>query len=378
MSENNPILSVVLPCRNEEESLGFCIDEIKEVIANSSIDAEIVVSDSSIDRSPEIARNAGVVLVKHDKEGYGRAYIEGFKGASGKYLFLADADGTYDFHEIPNFIKYLDEGYDFVIGNRFGGKMDDNAMPWLHRYIGKPIFSFLFKLFFGLNSGDIHCGMRAISREALDKLNLKTTGMEFASEMIIMAAKKNLKIKEVPIDYRGRKGESKLRSFSDGWRHLRFLLLYSPLYLFLIPGLILFIVGILGTGLLYFDKLNLFGKQLYYHPLFITALAITIGYQLIFFAFFAKTFAVNHLGENDRITEWLFKRITIERAGIFGIILIVLGLLPFFFILYNWVGSGFPEISEIKNSLIAFVLVALGFQTIFSAFMLSILGIREK
>jgi glycosyltransferase involved in cell wall biosynthesis len=378
MLDDKLVLSVILPCRNEEKSLSFCLQEIKSVLTEFNINAEIIVSDSSVDRSPEIAKSFDVVLVKHDKEGYGRAYLEGFKAAKGKYIFMADADCTYEFGEIPKFIKYLDEGYDFVIGDRFGGKIENKAMPWLHRYIGRPIFSFLFRVFFKLEIRDIHCGMRAITKEALEKLNLKTTGMEFASEMIIMAVKKKIRIKELPINYRGRSGDSKLRSFSDGWRHLRFLLLYSPLYLFLFPGLILFIFGAVGTLLLYFNKLSFFGLQLYYHPLFITSIAVIVGYQLIFFAFFAKTFAINHLNDNDYVTEWLYKYITIERGGIFGLFLIIVGFTFFSVIFYQWMISGFSELNAIKISVVSFILIALGFQTIFSSFMLSILGIKEK
>lgn len=378
MKTNSKKISIILPCRNEEKSLGFCLQEIKKVINDHKLNAEIIVSDSSIDKSPDIAKSANVILLKHDQEGYGRAYLEAFKIAQGQYLFLADADKTYEFTEMPNFIKYLDNGYEFVIGNRFGGKIENGAMPWLHRYGGRPIFSFLFKLFFNLKIKDIHCGMRAINIKSLDQLNLKTTGMEFASEMIIMAVRKNLKIKELPINYRRRLGESKLKSFSDGWRHLRFLLLYSPLYLLLTPGLVLFLFGTIMTILLFFNKIKIFGLQLYYHPLFISSLAIIVGYQLIFFAFFTKIFAINHLGEKNHLTEWLFKYIKIEKAGITGLLLIFIGSLFFTFIFYQWLKDGFPELDAIKLSIVAFIFIIMGCQAVSASFIMSIISIKEK
>jgi glycosyltransferase involved in cell wall biosynthesis len=225
MEKINPKLelSVILPCRNEESALGLCLEKIKKVFAEHHIDGEIIVSDSSTDNSPAIALAHGGRLIKHDKEGYGRAYLEGFKEARGQYLFMADADGTYDFAEIPAFLKELKTGYDFVIGNRFSGQMTKDSMPWTHRYLGNPFLSFLLRLTSGAKVKDAHCGMRAISCEALDQLNLKTPGMEFASEMVAEAVGKKLTIKELPIAYLPRQGQSKLRPLIDGWRHLKFM-----------------------------------------------------------------------------------------------------------------------------------------------------------
>ena len=221
MKSKNPELSVILPCRNEEAALESCITQIKKTIKKHNINAEIIVSDSSTDSSPKIAKQNKVKLIKHDKEGYGIAYLEGFKHTKGKYLFMADADGSYDFNEIPKFLNQLKNGHDLIIGNRFKGKIEKKAMPFHHRYIGNPILSFILRIFFKTKVHDIHSGMRAISQKALKKLNLKTTGMEFASEMIIRASQQNLKIKEIPINYYKRKGNSKLRSLADGWRHIK-------------------------------------------------------------------------------------------------------------------------------------------------------------
>lgn len=370
-------LSIILPCRNEEQALPNCLEQIKSVIKKHKINAEIIVSDSSIDKSPEIAKKHRVRLVKHDKEGYGIAYLEGFKQAKGKYIFMADADCTYDFNEIPVFLKDLRQGYDFVIGNRFARKMNKEVMSFSHRYIGNPILSGILRFFFGTTIKDSHCGMRAISRKALDKLNLRTTGMEFASEMIIKAIKNKLKIKEIPIKYYKRKGQTKLKTVSDGWRHLRFMLLYSPLFLFFIPGLILFLIGFETMLWLYFGSPQILGIKLFHHPMFFSALLIIIGYQLIIFALFTKTYSITHLGE-EPVIDRLYKLITIERASLIGIIIAGLGAVIYLWIFFKWLNTGFGELNEIKNSIVALTLLTLGIQTIFSSFMLSILGIKEK
>jgi len=373
----NPELSIILPCRNEEKALPDCLSKIKSVIKKHKINAEIIVSDSSIDESPEIARKHKARLVKHDKEGYGIAYLEGFKAARGDYIFMADADCTYDFNEIPNFLKYLREGYEFVIGNRFAYKMHKGAMTWTHKYIGNPVLSWILRLFFGTTVSDSHCGMRAISREALDKLNLRTIGMEFASEMIVKAVKNNLKIKQLPIEYYVRVGKTKLNTVNDGWRHLRFMLLYSPLFLFFIPGLVMFFIGIETMLWFYFGSPEILGLKLFFHPMFLSALLIIVGYQLIIFSFFAKTYAITHLRDENVFIEKLYKFITIEKASFLGIVITFLGGIIYLWIFFRWINTGFGELDEIKNSIVALTLLTVGIQTVFSSFMLSILGIKE-
>lgn len=225
----NPELSVVLPCLNEEKAIAFCIEEIKSVLLKSKIDAEIIVVDNgSTDNSAKIAEKEKVKLLFEPKRGYGSSYLKGFKNANGKYILMADADGSYDFNEIPDFVRELRKGYDFVMGDRFKGKIEDQAMPWSNRYIGNPLLSGILKLFFRTEISDAHCGIRAIKKEKLEKLNLKSLGMEFASEMVIMALKNKLKIKELPVNYRKRKGKSKLRPFADAKRHLK--LIFSFLF----------------------------------------------------------------------------------------------------------------------------------------------------
>lgn len=378
MADKNPELSVILPCLNEEQGLGLCIDNIKKVIKNNNLDAEIIVVDNgSTDNSCRIAQELGVKLVQEKERGYGSAYLKAFKEAFGKYLFLADSDGSYDFNEIPGFIEQLKNGYNFVIGNRFKGKIEKGAMSWSHQYIGNPILSAILRLFFKAKIHDTQCGMRAITKEAQEKLNLKTTGMEFASEMVIKAIKNKLRLKELPINYYKRKGESKLKSFADGWRNLRFMLLHSPLFLFLIPGLILLLIGLISIIWMYLGSPQILGIKLQYHPMFLSALLIIIGYQLIIFSLFAKTYAIIHLGDGP-IFDNLYKYITIEKASMAGLSIVVIGIVIYLFIFFKWLNSGFGELQEIKNSILALTLIIIGIQTIFSSFMLSILGIQEK
>ena len=215
-------ISVVLPCRNEEESIGPCVKEIRRALRGRP--HEIIVSVSGNDRSADIAASLGATVVRHDRTGYGNACLEGLRQVTGDYVLLGDADSTYDFSEIPKFVSELENGYDFVIGNRFKGKMEEGSMPMLHRYIGNPVLTWLLKALHGGNVGDAHCGFRAIRRDALHRLGLSSRGMEFASEMVIKAIKEGLSIKEIPVSYSRRLGNSKMRSLRDGLRHLSFII----------------------------------------------------------------------------------------------------------------------------------------------------------
>jgi len=371
--------SIILPCRNEEAAIAFCITSIQQTMKKAKIrDYEIIVSDSSVDSSPKIAQKLGAKVVKHDKEGYGMAYLEGFKAAAGNYVICMDADLSYDSKDIPKFINYLSQGYDFVIGNRFKGKIDKGAMSWSHKYIGNPVLSGVLRLFFRAKIHDAHSGMRALTKRALEKLNLKTAGMEFASEMIIKAIKNNLKIKEIPVGYHRRKGVSKLKPFGDAWRHLRFMLLYSPLFLFFIPGILLILTGLVSM-LWFYAGVEISRIKFFYHPMFISSLIIIIGYQLIIFGLFAKTYALNHLGDKSKLDRF-YRYLTIEKATIFGILLSLLGIAIYAVLFIRWVKTDFNAftIYETKDSIIALTLFIIGIQTIFSSFVLSILGIKEK
>lgn len=376
---DKPELSIILPCLNEEYGLNFCLDHILKIIDQHKLSAEVLVADNgSTDRSRLVAKKfPSVRMVEEIERGYGFACLAGLKAARGTFLILADCDGSYDFEHIPLFRDKLVQGCEFVIGNRFAGHMDKNAMPWVHRYIGNPILSGLLRLFFRSSIHDSHCGMRAITRAAFERLNLRTTGMEFASEMVIKAEKLKFKTAEIPVNYNRRLGRSKLKSLSDGWRHLRFMLLYSPLFLFFVPGVFLLCAGTLGFFLSYFDLIQVGTISFQEHPLFVFALFNIIGYQLIFFAFFAKTYAITHLGETP-VFEKLYRHVTIERAGLAGILLSLFGAAIYWGIFRKWIHLQFGPLNEIKNATLALMLVTMGIQTLFSSFMLSILGIKEK
>lgn len=383
-TDHDPEISIVIPCLNEEEGIRHCLDKIEPLISSAGMTIEtVVVDNASTDRTAEVVKermksSSWLRLVEEPAKGYGSAYLRGLKEARGSYFFMADADGTYDFAAMPQFIDKLKKGADMVIGDRFANGMAKGIMPWTHRYIGNPVLSGITRLFFKIKVHDIHCGARAMSREAFEKIVLYTTGMEFASEMIIKAAKAHLRIEELPITYSPRIGESKLNSFADGWRHLRFILLYSPLILFTLPGIVLFLIGVISMTMLYFSHLALFNIQLFVHPMFLSAILILLGYQLIFFGGFAKTYAITHLGDTSTTLQSMFKHVTIEKAGIVGIFLTLLGLCIYLIIYARWYQSGFGSLNEIKNSIVALTLLVLGIQTFFSAFMLSIIGIKER
>ena len=381
--QKSPKISIVLPCKNEELALQRCLDEIKGVIAKDNLDAEVIVVDNgSTDGSRKILGEnlrtfSKLKIINESNEGYGLAYLKGFETARGEYIFMADADGTYSFKDIPKFLEEIKKGNDLVVGNRFASSISRESMSFL-RKAGNAILSLITRLLFKIKIKDIHSGARMITRQALSQITLYTAGMEFASEMIIKAKRRGLKISELSVSYRPRFGESKLRAFRDGWRHLRFLLLYSPLFLFLLPGLFLFLAGILSMTLLFFFNIQILGLEFYFHPMFLSSLLILVGYQLVFFAGFAKVYAVTHLGDEDRLVSNLFKYITIEKAGVLGIVCAGLGGLKFLFIFWKWVSTGFGSLDEIKSSIVAMTFVVFGVETIFSAFMLSMLGIKER
>ncbi|MCH7759463.1 glycosyltransferase family 2 protein [Patescibacteria group bacterium] len=370
-------VSIILPCRDEKESIENTIRQIKETFEKNNINGEIIVSDSSKDGSDTIASGLGVTVIKHDKKGYGIALREGFKIANGEIIIFADPDGTYDFSEIPKFLKVI-KNADLVIGSRFKGKIMKKAMPWSHRYIGNPVLTFLLNLFFKVRLSDAHSGFRAIRRNKLKQLGLKTTGMEFASEMIIQAIKKNLKIKEIPINYYPRAGSSKLRSFHDGWRHLRFMLLFSPTYLFMVPGLMLFIFGLFIELRLLFGPIDLFGLSFYNHPIIIGSFLMLVGFQIMFTGFFAKIYLFTILGEENRALEKFFKTFNLEKGLMLGALVFLAGLILDLAVLLKWTTSNFGELSEIKLLVFALTMNVLGVQLIFNSFYLSILGIKKN
>src|SRR5436190_2696481 len=279
VATETPRVSVVIPCLNEADNIVECVTRAKTVLADKGYNGEVVVADNgSDDGSPELAKQAGALVVHEPRRGYGSAYLAGFAAARGDYVIMADADLTYDWNDIPRFIGKLDEGAQLVMGDRMDN-IHPAAMPWLHRYVGNPILSGILNLFFRTGVRDAHCGMRGFRREILPQLDLRTTGMEFASEMVIRASKEHLDIRQVPIEYHPRGGESKLSTFRDGWRHLRFLLVHSPTYLFLIPGLVLLVVGALLSGLS-IAQVNLAGREWQLHSMIVASLLMIVGTQI--------------------------------------------------------------------------------------------------
>ena len=370
-------VSVIIPCLNEEESIGVCIKKIKEVFSSQNINGEVIVVDNgSTDKSAQLASSLGAKVVSQPVKGYGAAYLKGLASCQGRYIIMADGDDSYDFLEIPKLLYPLRNGADFVIGSRFMGKIKKGAMSFSHRYIGNPILTFTLNLFFKAKISDAHSGFRAIKKEVLGKLNLRTLGMEFASEMIVSALKAKLKIVEVPITYFPRKGKSKLNAFSDAWRHIRFMLLFSPDWLFLIPGFVLFGGGFLAFLLSGWSKLSLFRHRFDIHSMLFFAFFTILGFQIISLGFFAKTYSVlSGFSGKDRLLDKLYRYFNLERGIILGGLVFFLGFLSSGYVLLKWAASGLGPLNAVKPTLAGILLMIIGIQTVFSSFFLSILGL---
>ncbi len=377
MPENGtPEVSVVIPSMNEEETIGICIEKVKRVFKEYNINGEIIVADNSTDRTPEIARSLGAKVVTPDRKGYGYAYLYAFRHARGKYIVIGDADNTYDFLEMPKLLEPLFKGEaDFVIGSRFKGKILKGAMPLLHKYVGNPLLTFLLNVFFKTKVSDSHSGFRAFTREALEKMNLRCHGMEFASEMIIEAARKGLRIVEVPITYYPRAGDSKLRSFSDGWRHLKFMLMQTPKYLYYIPGFVLFAAGLALVVLMNITHIR-FGKiSLGIHSMIAASFITIVGYQLIFLGLFSSAYGYQRgMIEYDRITRIIAKKIPLERGIVTGIFVFSIGFFYYLLIIVRWISSDFRDLPLLNQDVFAFTLMIIGLQTIFFSFFLSMIS----
>ncbi len=309
-----------------------------------------------------------------DRLGYGYAYIYAFRFAKGKYIVIGDGDDTYDFLEMPKLLEPLKRGEaDLVIGSRFKGKILPEAMPWLHRYIGNPLLTKILNILFKTGVSDAHSGFRAFTREALERMDLKCHGMEFASEMIIEAVRRGLRIKEVPITYYPRQGESKLSSFSDGWRHLRFMLLQTPKFLFYIPGIMMFSIGFILTFAMAVTEVRIFGIRLGIHSMIASALLALAGYQLIFIGLFSAVYARSMgMVEYDRITRLVARLMSLERGLLLGIFLTALGFFYILLLIRQWIDSGFKSLPMLNQDIFGFTVFILGLQTIFFSFFLSL------
>ncbi|MBA3302129.1 MAG: glycosyltransferase family 2 protein [Thermoleophilaceae bacterium] len=369
-------VSVVIPCLNEAESIAECVTRARSAMEGAGISGEVVVADNgSTDGSPELAQEAGARVVPEPRKGYGSAYLAGMGAAKGDYIVMADADLTYDFAEIPRFVEPLRDGADLVMGSRLKGKIHPGAMPPLHRYLGNPVLTGMLNLFFRTGVSDAHCGMRAFRRDLLPKLDLRTTGMEFASEHVIRSSKLGLDIREIPIEYHPRAGESKLSSFSDGWRHLRFLLVHSPTWLFVIPGGALLVAGLVATALV-LAQVSTFGQR--FHTLIAGAMLAIIGSQVIQLGLFSRTYAAYYLGEHDPLFDTWRERLRLEHGLILGAALTLAGIACSAVVFGVWAADGFGALEQEKLLVVGATLLVLGIQTVFGAFFLSILGLRRR
>jgi glycosyltransferase involved in cell wall biosynthesis len=372
-----PLVSVVIPCLNEAENIESCVTAALEAIVRMGVAGEVVVADNdSEDDSARLAERAGARVVVERRRGYGSAYLAGFEASRGRYIVMADADMTYDFDEIPRFVEALDEGAEMVIGDRMDN-IQPGAMPWLHRYVGNPILTGLLNLFFSTGVSDAHCGMRAVRRDVLARLDLRTTGMEFASEMVIRASKEKLRIAEFPIMYHPRGGESKLSSFRDGWRHLRFLLVHSPNHLFIFPGAVLaglgtLIVVFVGAGL------DFFGRAWGVHALIGGALLMIVGTQVLALGLCAHAYGTYFMGERDPWFDRMRARFRLEHGLLLGGAFLLVGVVMGALILATWISHGFGSLADEHLAVIAATLMIVGIQIFFSAFLLSILGLRRR
>lgn len=385
MTDPAPELSIVMPCLNEAETLATCIGKARRFLEAHGVAGEIIVADNgSTDGSQEIARRLGARVVDVPERGYGSALHGGITAARGRYVILGDSDDSYDFSDLGAFLERLRAGDALVMGNRFQGRILPGAMPPLHRYLGNPVLSALGRLFFHSPVGDFHCGLRAVSREAYDEIAPTTSGMEYASEMVIKATLAGLSISEVPIVLHpdGRSRPPHLRSWRDGWRHLRFMLMFSPRWLFLIPGSVLFGVGCLASVWLLTGMRRVGSAYLDIHTLLIAGLACLLGYQLIVFALFTKVFAISEgfqpmPGYLDR----LFRHVSLETGIVVGLVLTLAGFGALLAAVWSWRAVGFGALDPretMRQVIPGAILLVLGIQTVFSSFFLSTLGIRRR
>jgi glycosyltransferase involved in cell wall biosynthesis len=385
MLSPNPEVTVVLPCLNEARTLGGCIQEAAAALVAADVNGEILIADNgSTDGSQAIALQAGARVVSVNAKGYGHALRGGIAAARGRFIVMGDADGSYDFNHLPRFITQLRAGFDLVMGNRFWGGIQPGAMPWKNRYLGNPILSFLGRLFFKTELRDFHCGLRGFSADAYQRMQLRTTGMEFASEMVIKAVRLGMRVTEVPTTLRpdGRDRPPHLRPWRDGWRHLRFMLLFSPRWLFLYPGALLMCGGLILGALLIRGPLRLGAATLDVHTLLFAALSVLVGFQAVAFAGLSKFFAIRAglRSADNRFAAW-WQRLTLEGGLIAGALIVAVGLLLWGAAFWSWRERGFGplEPAETLRWVIPGALgLALGSQMILTSFFLGVLRLDTR
>jgi hypothetical protein len=367
----SPLVSVVLPCLNEAGCVGTVVRDALDTMRAAGLDGEVVVADNgSTDASMEIAEAAGARVVSAPVRGYGNAYHAGMAAANGQVLVMADADATYPMSAIPELVYPVLFGTsDMVIGSRLMGAIAKNAMPWKHRYIGNPVLTRILNRFFGITVSDAHSGMRAIDARAYESLGLRTPGMEYASEMIVQAARAKLRVGEMPIEYRPRVGESKLQTWPDGWRHLKFLLLASPTWLYLIPGILAFVLGAAVVVPMTFGPVQVGPLRLVLHPMLVGAVLTIIGWQMIQLGVLVRVCLPLPAGVTDRLSEFVNRHLTIERVLLGGAGILGVGILGGTAIAIKWATEGFGPLQEVRAGITALVFCVLGAQTIFAAFL---------
>lgn len=385
MSNPKLELSIVMPCLNEAETLEVCITKALTYLRDNNVAGEVVIGDNgSTDGSQEIATRLGARVVNVPQKGYGSALMGAIEAAHGKYVVMGDSDDSYDFSNLNAYLIKLREGYDLVMGNRFKGGIKPGAMPFLHRYLGNPVLSFIGRLFFKSKIGDFHCGLRGFRQDIVSLLQLQTTGMEFASEMIVKATLFKLRITEVPtvLSPDGRSRPPHLRTWRDGWRHLRFLLLYSPRWLFLIPGLTLVFLGLVIGALIIRGPIDLFNVYFDTNTLLYAAAFIIVGYQAINFAVFTRTYAIeNNLLPENKILTKLYGYVNLEVGLVVGGVITLAGLAGSVYSVWIWKKTGFGllDYSSMTRIIVPSIVgIVIGLQTILASFFLSVLGIHKK
>jgi hypothetical protein len=375
VAAQTPQISVVIPCLNEEEAVGRVVDQALEGIRRSGRTGEVIVVDNaSTDRSAEVAAAHGARVVSEPRRGYGSAYLAGLAAAQGEYVVMGDADETYPLQELAPFVDRLEEGDDLVIGSRFEGTIHGDAMPFLNRFVGNPILTGMLNLLFGVKVSDAHCGMRAVRKDALQALELHSTGMEFASEMVFKAYRRDLKVSEIPIDYYPRVGESKLNRFGDAWRHVRFMLLYSPSWLYLYPGAAVLALGVAGMLALATGPIDILGRTWQIHTMLGFVALTLIGAQIIQLGVFARTYARVRIGEHDPLLERLSRRLKLEHGLIVGGALVLLALIGLAAIAVEWIADGFGTLGRAYETALLATGLGLGIQIVFASFFLALLS----
>jgi len=370
-SELEPTVSVVMPTMNEEAGIGECIQRVKTAVGETGLPTEVVVSDSSTDATPEIAREHGARVVEPDEPGYGYAYRYAFERARGDYIVMGDADTTYDFSQFPRLLEPVLEGdADMVMGSRLDGDIKDGAMPALHQYVGNPLLTKFLNFFYDAGVSDAHSGYRVFPAELLADLDLSTTGMEFASEMIMDAGARDKTIAELPITYHEREGEATLESFTDGWRHVRFMLLNAPGYLFSVPGAVMGVLGLLVMTLAYAD-VTIGGASFGIHSAIAGSLLTLVGYQVGSMGVFATIASDPIQRPSDPITEGIVERLSLERMVSIGVVVGGAGMAYATWMVVRWMESGFVRLPFVMGDIVAFTAIVIGVQTVFSAFFMS-------